>query len=208
MALLSYNRKLLWVVIPAIVWAWLGLAAALGPPPGHGRPGGEGPVRFGIGPAGDAVFISGVLKRVEERPEQLVLTIELAPGAEHQILGRGDKPVSRLPFGLTVEYVAPGELPAGPPELDLRGRQREPRRLPSGAQGVLTQRFLLKYEERGVRVIPRPNDMPPPGGEGGPERERPRDRGRQRVRDWFEQRAPRDPAPPDEPGENGGGAAR
>ncbi len=213
MALLGYNRKLLWVVIPAVVWAWLGLALALGPPPGQGPRRGAGPVRLGLGPAGDGVFIGGVLKRAVEDQDQLVLTVEMAPGAVRQILGRGDQPVHNLPPGLSVEFVAPGELPAGPPQLQLRNGQRTARRLPSGAHGVLTGRFLLKYEARGVRVIPRPFDMLPPGGADRPGRGRLRDRVRDKVQDWREQRPPREPGrgggagspPPEAPGGAGRG---
>lgn len=216
MALLSYNRKLLWVVIPAVVWAWLGLALALGPPPGRGGIRGEGPVRLGIGPAGEGVFIAGALKRAAEVDDRLVLTMELAPGAVREVLGRGDQPVRNLPPGLAVEYVAPGALPAGPPQFNLRSGQRNARRLPSGAHGVLTSRFLLKYEERGVRVIPRPFDMPPPRGDGWPGRERLRDRVRERMQERQDRRRPPQPglpgtgpgAPRPPQGQRGGDGAR
>lgn len=196
MALLGYNRKLLWVVIPAIVWAWLGLALALAPPPGQRSHRDGGPVKFGIGPAGDSLFIGGVLKRVEERQDATVLTIELAPDAKRQILGRDNEPVSKLPPGLKVEYVAPGELPAGPPQLQLRNGQRSAKRLPSGAFGLLTREFLLKYEARGVRVFPRPLDIPPPQRDGRQRRDALRERVRERYQDLRERRRAPRPEPP------------
>jgi hypothetical protein len=199
MALLGYNRKLLWVVLPAILWAWLGVAAALGPPPGQPPPGGEPPVRFGIGPAANGVYLSGVVKRVVEEPGQLTITIEsasntlMAPGTGAQPTPGADaQPAPGIPPGLKVEYVKPGELPPGPPELRLMGKMREGRRLPSGASGILTERFMLKIDERGVRIMPRPFELafPPRGGPGGPEMERgrPRDRIRERAREWFGKR--------------------
>lgn len=201
MALLGYNRKLLWVVLPAMLWAWLGVAAALGPPhgPGGPLPGGEPPVRFGIGPAAGGVYLYGVVKRVVEEPGQLVITIEAITGEARTVPAPGAQPEANMPPGLRVDYVTPGALPAGPPELRLLGGMREGRRLPSGASGILTERFLLKIDEHGVRVLPRPFEIAPPprGGPGRPGagRERPRDRIRERARQWFEKRERREKEP-------------
>jgi hypothetical protein len=198
MALLGYNRKLMWVVLPAMLWAWLGVAAALGPPHGPGQPppGGEPPVRFGIGPAAGGVYLSGVVKRVVEEPGQLVITIEAEAAEPRTVPAPGEQPEADMPPGLRVDYVTPGELPPGPPELRLLGGMREGRRLPSGASGILTERFLLKIDEHGVRVLPRPRELGPPprGGPGGPgaRRERPRDRIRERAQQWFEKRPRRE----------------
>jgi hypothetical protein len=219
MALLGYNRKLLWVVLPAMLWAWLGVAAALGPPPGLPPPGGEPPVRFGIGPATNGVYLTGVVKRVVEEPGQLTITIETtsiksaATGTGAQPTpGADTQPSPGMPPGLKVEYVAPGKLPAGPPELKLMGTMRQAKRLPSGASGILTERFLLKIDERGVRVLPRPFGLGPPprGGPGGPGdgREHPRDRIRERFWDWFSNRDRREPPPDMERGKDDGRGMR
>lgn len=194
MALLGYNRKLLWVVLPAMLWAWLGLATALAPPPGQRPPGGDPPVRMGIGPAVGGVYLPGMVKRVVETPGLLTITIEVAPDAPRDVFGSDMLSASHMPPGLKVEYVSPGELAPGPPELKLMGEMRQGKRLPGGASGILTENYLLKLDKRGVRIMPRPFELAPPrGGSKGPlqpglGRELPRDKFRERAREWLKNR--------------------
>jgi hypothetical protein len=190
MALLGYNRKLLWVVVPAILWACLGLSVMAGPPPDRGQPDSRPPIRFGLGPKGDAVFVQGAVRSIIEEQERLTVVVEQRGGGS-AAGGSAVKPVTSTLPGLVLEVVAPGKIPAGPLELRLRSGMRQPRRLPGGASGVLTERFFIKLEQDGVRIVPRPPDLGPPrpGGErwdgpggGGGQR---RDEIRQRLRDWL-----------------------
>lgn len=152
MALYSYNRMLGWVVASLVVWATLGIGLALGAVrqvPGRN----EFKLGWRFEQAPQILVLPGLLRRVDEVPGRLTLTIEQSEAK------RPHKP-RPLP-GLSVDYIEPGSLPPGPPEINLQGEWRPPRPLRRGGYGLLSKQFLLIYNDQDVRVLPRPEWMRP-----------------------------------------------
>jgi hypothetical protein len=146
-ALLGYNRKLAWVIVPALLWACLALALALG--------------AVQVGPPPGGMVVPGRLLRVEESKANLKLVVgyiaEQNPHVERWQREIG----SKLPEDLIVEFsvVQPGELRrSGSPDFQLLEPAIEPRQFPGGREVVLTQKYIMLILPRETRLLPRGRD--------------------------------------------------
>jgi len=142
MWLLAYNRKLAWVVVPAAVWAVLGLSLALGVPgPGSG-PGG---IYFGAPDGG--LWLRGQLVSLSEQDDGLHITLAVPPDSP---------PIEELPDRLYIETVAAGpETMHETPAIDLPD-QRQIMRLRGNRAIVLTEDFVVRFGRGDLRIAPRP----------------------------------------------------
>jgi hypothetical protein len=73
---MAANSKLGWATAGAIAWAYLGLAAALGPGVREGKP----PLGFGLGHAPDTLVIPGKIRELTEKGGHIHLVIETPDG--------------------------------------------------------------------------------------------------------------------------------
>ena len=199
MALLSYNRRLLWVVVPAVLWALLGLSVVLG---GEARRGAAAamPLGLGIGPTEGGLWIRGKMRRITEEPGRLAITIEIPTDAREEIRGARGEVLAQPTPDVSVTFVRPGEIREGAPEIkQLSGAQR-PRRLGQDRFGLLTERYIVKFGRDFVHLAPRPRDFfepaPAPGGDGSL-----RDRLHRKLRERLEQRRGQRSTPPESPNE-------
>lgn len=148
MSLWIYSRRLAWVVIPAALWAAIGLFLALG----AGRPGtaGEQPLGLRLGLAEGGLRLPGQVLRVSEREDGLHIT--LAVRAEAQ----PDAP--ELPVGVFVEFVTSDRPPIEPPLIEL-GSSGHVLRLPGGRILALTADYVLRFGREDLRIVPRPPQL-------------------------------------------------
>jgi len=199
MALLSYNRRLLWVVVPAVLWALLGMCAVVGGQARHGAAQAM-PFGLGIGPAEGGMWVRGRVRRIIEEPGRLAITVEIPTDAREEIHGARGEVLAQPPPDVSVTFVRPGEMPEGPPEIRLLSGMQGPRRLGLDRFGLLTERYIVKFGRDFVHLAPRPRDFfepgPAPGGE-----ESLRDRLRNRLRERLEQHRGQRSMPPESPDE-------
>ena len=143
-----YNRRLAWVVIPAVVWAAIGLFLALG----AGRPGveGEQPLGLRLGLAEGGLRLPGQVLEVIEGDDGLHITLAVRADA------RPDLP--ELPAGVSVEFVTPTGPPTGPPLIEL-APSGHVIKLPGGRVLALTDDYVLKFGREDLRIVPRPPQL-------------------------------------------------
>jgi len=153
---LRYNRRLFWIALAAALWMCCGMLLALG---AARRPGEWPPVKFSVGLPEGGLWLPGMLQRIEEQPDRLLLTLAVPPGAKRELRGPHGEPGPKLPADLELHFVDADPRQAGPPEVILLEGPRPPRELPGGRQIVITSRYIVKFGRGGVRVIPRPADM-------------------------------------------------
>jgi hypothetical protein len=200
---LRFNRKLLWVALPAVLWAYLGLCAALAqlgpavkPPFG---------LRLGLPPG--ALELRGRLVEVREEKDKLYIAVAAPPGGPQQAFSPDGEPVPHPPPGVELKFLTPEE--AAGRELTvqtLRGQTRPIElRGPGHRQVIECQRYVIGLGPRGIALIPNEGRalgrlerlLERPGGEGPPPPFRPfRDRRRDRLderRNWRDGHGPQRP---------------
>lgn len=158
MSFWSYNRRLVWVVVPCVIWGLISVSFALGL-----GPGGDG-AGFQVGAAGEGIRINGVLRSAREDGERLVLTVAVPPGKPGILLGRDGQELPHPPPGLEVEFVEQTTHRRRPVELNLSGQTEKPRRLPGGHYVFASKGFVVRYDNAAVMVTPRPLEDMPGGG--------------------------------------------
>ena len=152
MGLFGYNRMLGWVVAPLVIWALIAMSMALGATyrgPGHSRY----RLAWQLEEAPHAFVVPGQLRRVDELVDRLILTVELPEAERPRDLHPGP--------GLVVRFVDPGNLPPGPLAINMLEGMNEPHKLRRGRMGLLSRQFLLIFDERSIRVLPRPRWLKP-----------------------------------------------
>ncbi len=146
-ALLGYNRKLGWVVVPALLWACLALALALG--------------AVQVGPPPGGMIVPGRVLRVAETAGRLILQMGYLE-EQRPFIERWQRDIlSQLPENLAVEFsVLERSEYRQPltPEFQLRDPASEPHRFPSQREVVLTQEYILLISPREARLLPRGRD--------------------------------------------------
>ncbi|MBN2082045.1 hypothetical protein JW859_07540 [bacterium] len=145
MWLLAYNRKLAWVVVPAAVWAVLGLSLALGVPGPGGGPGG-----MHLGAPDGGIWLHGHLISLAEQDDGLHVVLAAPPGEPF---------VPPLPDRLFVEIVEAGpDTLNQTPEIDLP-EANQIMRLRGNRAIVLTQDFIVRFGRGDLRIAPRPREL-------------------------------------------------
>jgi hypothetical protein len=165
MALLSYNRYLAWVVVPAILWALLACMSLMAPGPGREPRDGRLKAGMRFEPVPEALEIEGVLLSAREDQQRLYLQIAGSPSQ------REEQPA--IPSDISIEYV-PGD-PGAPQQfnLELQDGMAKPRRLPGGDFGFATKHYVIKYGGKEIEILPRPKWMRPMGEPGMRPEDRP-----------------------------------
>jgi hypothetical protein len=154
-ALLGYNRKLAWVVFPALSWACLGLAFAMGMG-FHGPP----PFALALGPPPGGAVIPGRLLALDETAAGLTLRM----GVPDFDLERARDWQARQPEPLkniTVEFTELQPLPpeAQPePEIHLLNSAEELRQLTAKRHVLLTRDYIVMILPFETRLLPRGED--------------------------------------------------
>jgi hypothetical protein len=155
-ALLGYNRKLAWVVLPAIVWACLGLAFALG-----AAPGGPPPFALHLGWPPGGVVVPGRLLLLEETATGMHLRMGMPEPALARLQDWPAHLPFKLPPNLSVEFTP---LPPGPPQEQppadyrLLDPNTEIRELPRERQAVVTKDYIVVVLPFETRLLPRGAD--------------------------------------------------
>jgi len=160
MPILNFNRRLGWVVAAALLWMLAGLTLALGGPPPR-RPHEQPPFGFSFGPPPGGLWLPGDVRSIVEEPDKLVITLEVPPGAPRDVRGPRGEQAEQLPRGLEVRFVdrpLAGAQPA-PPEVILKSGYAQPIVLPGGRLVTLTDKWVVKYGNGGVRIIQRTPEL-------------------------------------------------
>ncbi|MCC7478084.1 hypothetical protein IT575_06445 [bacterium] len=203
MRIFNYNWRLAWAVIPAFLWAWLGLTVVTGAMLRPDGPGGPPPLGLKLERGLHGLHIPGILRGVREEEDALILVMELPHGAREILEGRaaegvrgensggkepgllpgldkllggsGELPpgqaavvgtdeqgmpivipeLPKLPEGVRIEIVEPGELSQGRPFLELVEGSRVID-LPRGDKLILGQRWAVRVGSEGARLLKRP----------------------------------------------------
>lgn len=202
MRIFSYNWRLAWVVVPAFIWAWLGLTVVTGAMLRPDGPGGPPPLGLKLERGLHGLHIPGILRAVREDEDTLVLVMELPPGAREQLQQRmsadgtsphgadgqpapelitglgqllGGEPqaghegqrgpngelqpvipnMPKLPAGVSIEIVEPGEIERGRPQLELLEGSRVID-LPRGDKLIMGQRWAVRVGREGARLLRKP----------------------------------------------------
>jgi hypothetical protein len=147
MFILSYNRRLAWVAIPAVLWALVGLSLALG----ITAPAGEGP-RAGLrlGPPEGGLRLYGHVVSLTETADglQIKLAVPDAPPAAPP----------ELPAGIQVEFVVDRAQLRVRPRIELAD-DSQLREFPGGRYVVVTTENILLFGHGDLRVVRRPPDL-------------------------------------------------
>lgn len=174
MWILSYNRRLAWVAIPAVLWALIGLGLALGITAPAGEAGRAG-LQLGVPEGG--LRLRGHVVSVKESGgiTRIVLAV---PGPQ------APPPPPQLPEDVQIEFVADHSQLRVRPTIELSDTSRL-REFPGGRYAVVTERQILLFGHGEFRMLRRPLDVtedrlydwierqhrrrgPPPGDEGPP----------------------------------------
>jgi hypothetical protein len=176
MSILGYNRYLVWVIVPAILWSMLAMSVIVAPgrrPPGDDQPG----MGIRVKPGPDVQRFSGRLVRAEEQPGQLRIVLLAKQQQQRSPL---------VQPGLIVEYLEDSAQAPDEPEILLLQGRRGPQRLRKGSEVFATERFIVRYDRDSVEVMPRPEWLRPMGPrEQGDE---PRRKDNQRLERWLRER--------------------
>jgi len=139
MMLLSYNRKLAWLVVGTTVWALFSLAASLGqtrlgPPP----------LSIQVGSPPGEIRLQGKLASVTETDGQLEIVIAVGPGATLELPGD-------LPHDLSITLEDADQPHHGPPDISLDGH---PVRIRRGidSQWIDTEHYMIRFGRDEVRI--------------------------------------------------------
>jgi hypothetical protein len=144
MFIISYNHRLAWVVVPAVIWALLGLSLALGITSPRGEDLRAG-LRLGVPEGG--LHLRGHVVNLTETDDglRIVLAVpELLP-----------PPLPELPHNVHIEVVAGGKQMLSRPQIELSSESRL-RELPGGRFAVVTADHIVLFGHGDLRLIKRP----------------------------------------------------
>ena len=155
-ALLGYNRKLAWVVVPTVIWACLGLSLALG----AGR-GGPPPFAMHLGLPEGGVIVPGRILLVEETESHLHLTSGVPDRRLEDMLQWESHLPFDLPDNLVVDFTGidfsqPGMTSRT--EFRLLDPANQPRRFAGQREVVLTKHYIVVLKPHEARLLPRGRD--------------------------------------------------
>jgi len=189
-----FNRKLLWVALPAVAWAYLGLFAALA----QMGPGDKPPLGLRLRLPPGSIELRGRLVEVRETPGQLHIALEGRPDAPQQALDTEGQPLAVLPAGLDLQFLTHEQAAGRELTVQTIGGQTAPFELrgPGHRQVIECQEYIIGLGPRGVALFPndgqslgrlerllRPHNS---DGQPGPRPDRQRrQRPRDRFRDWL-----------------------
>jgi hypothetical protein len=211
MFLLRHNRRLLWAVLGAAAWAYLGIAAALaqaggdvgagGPRPYGGRAdqherGGRPGLHLRLPPG--AVRLPGRVVEVSEQGGRLHIALEVKDEAARVLRGAMGEELEQGPPDVDIEYLTPQEAAGRELSVSTQAGETAPLRLPGGKQVVVGENWFVGLNRQGAALIPhdgsgrrllsehrgfwRKGERRPPGMDGGPgPGERFRDGDRERM---------------------------
>lgn len=181
MALLGYNRRLIWVIIPLVLWAMLGLLLAAG---AGARDGAPPPLNLQVNLPDGGIWLRGQLLSIAETEAGLTVRVAVRHGEV--------QPLDAQHANLVIEQVEMDHPRWGQPEIAIAGNEAV--QLPNGRGAALTEHYLIRFSPGDVRIIPRPADLTS---------EHFRRMLRQQLRDRDDRRLPRDgpwwPRPDDQP---------
>ena len=155
MAILSYNRRLAWVVIPAVLWAFAAIVVSWSASARHGE---APPVSFQMERLPGTMVAAGSVRLIRESDERLEIVVAVPPGAPRQVLTGDHRPVSELPADLVIRLIDQQEGRGGRPEIDVLGGERSVQHA-LGRWVVWTKRYMIKFDRERAWIIPRTPEL-------------------------------------------------
>lgn len=146
MALLGYNKRLIWVIIPLVLWAFTGLLLAAGVGARDGVP---APLNLKLNLPEGGLWLHGQLLSITEDVGILTLRIAVRPGK----LSQPDNPHTDL----VIERVESTRPLKQRPNLAISGNDSII--FPNGRGAALTEKYLIRFGSGDVWIIPRPPEM-------------------------------------------------
>ena len=142
MEILSYNRRLAWVVVPLALWALFGSALAIG---AGRRPDDKGPFHVRVGLPEGGLWLPGHLISVTETAEMLTIRIGVRPGENPRIDHSHDD--------LSIEVVEFPGKPEGEPQIQVLSSEVH---LTRGGRGAaLAEKYVIKFDRWHLQLVPR-----------------------------------------------------
>jgi hypothetical protein len=185
---LRFNRKLLWVALPAVLWAYLGLFAALA----QGGPPGQPPLGLRLRLPPGSLELPGRLVEVRETPGQLYIALEAGPDSPRQALDPQGQPVKDLPPGVQIDFLPPSQATGRMLTVQTLRGQTRPIELPGPGhrQFIECEQYIIGLGPRGAALIPNEGRaaewmdrlLERRGADGPPRPDHRRDR---RPRNWL-----------------------